>query len=146
MNDRLDVAVATGAAGAHLGADDFPPDRIRTVAPRPFRVGISVGDRAEASDALEADADYWSIGPFYATGTKTDAGAPLGPEGFADLAGAAPPGVPVVAIGGLLADRVSEAVAAGAVGVAVINGIFGRADVEAATREYRDALRAAGLP
>jgi len=81
VNDRLDVALAAGAAGVHLGADDFPVDRARRIAPTGFVIGASVGTPTEAAEAEAAD--YWGIGPWRATGTKADAGPALGEEGFA---------------------------------------------------------------
>jgi thiamine-phosphate diphosphorylase len=142
VNDRLDVALAAGAHGVHLGADDLPLDGIRSVAPSTLRVGLSVGSADEATDAARADAHYWSLGPFFRTHSKADAGAPLGPEGFRRLATLAPEGVPVIAIGGIDDENVSTVIDAGGHGVAVISAIFGAADIEAATRRIRDALDA----
>lgn len=140
VNDRLDVAVLAGAAGAHLGRDDVPLDRARRIAPRPFGLGISVGTPAEAERARAMDAAYWSIGSVYPTGSKPDAGVPIGVAGFAALASRAPAGVPCIAIGGITADRIAELKTAGAAGVAVINAVFGVADVARAARALRDAL------
>src|SRR5439155_1495155 len=96
VNDRVDVALAAGAAGAHLGQDDLPLDRVRPHVPPPptFLLGISVGTPAEAERvrAWDGGADYWSVGPCFATGNKPDAGPPLGVEGFARLARLAPAG------------------------------------------------------
>src|SRR2546429_339187 len=82
VNDRVDVALAAGAAGAHLGQDDLPLDRVRPHVPPPptFLLGISVGTPAEAERvrAWEGGPDYWSVGPCFATGNKPDAGPPLG--------------------------------------------------------------------
>lgn len=140
VNDRADVARAAGAAGVHFGWDDFPSDLMRQVAPRPLRLGVSVGDEAEATDAERADADYWSVGPFFATLTKPDAGTALGDSGFRRLVGLAPPHMPVIAIGGITAANVTKVVAAGAAGVAVVREIFSARQVEVATRALRDAL------
>jgi thiamine-phosphate pyrophosphorylase len=142
VNDRLDVAVMAGAGGVHLGSDDLPAGRARALAPSRFGIGVSVGSPDEAAHALEARPDYWSIGSVYATGSKPDAGAPIGPRGFADLAGRAPAGLPCVAIGGITADRVGELRAAGASGVAVIHAVFGASDVEGAARALRTAVDA----
>lgn len=140
VNDRLDVARMGGAAGVHLGQDDLPASRARRLAPAPFGLGLSVGTPAEAEAARDADADYWSIGSVYATDSKADAGAPIGPERFAELAARAPAGVPCVAIGGITADRIPELRTAGAAGVAVIDAIFGSGDIERATRRLRRRL------
>lgn len=139
VNDRVDVALAAGAAGAHLGHDDVPLASVRPVVPRDFLLGISVGNPAEAERARQAAADYWSVGPCFATGTKADAGTPLGPEGFARLAVLAPAGVPVIGIGGVTAAGAAALAAAGAAGVAVIAAVWGAADPTAAAREIRRA-------
>jgi thiamine-phosphate pyrophosphorylase len=140
VNDRADIAWLAGAAGVHLGADDLPGDRVRAHAPRPLQIGVSVGTPEEARRARPFGADYWSLGSVFATGSKPDAGAPIGVEGFARLAALAPAGVPCVAIGGITADRVAGICAAGARGVAVIGAVFAAPDVERAARRLRDAV------
>src|SRR3989442_1463980 len=83
VNDRVDVALAAGAAGAHLGQADPPLDRLRPHVPPGFLLGVSVGTAAEADRARDWPADYWSIGPCFATPNKPDAGTPLGPARIA---------------------------------------------------------------
>src|SRR2546430_8903920 len=100
VNDRVDIALAAGASGAHLGWDDPPLEALRPHVPGGFLLGISVGSPDEAARA-PATADYWSVGPCFATPTKADAGAPLGAEGFTTLAKLAPEGCPVIGIGGI---------------------------------------------
>lgn len=134
INDRLDVALAIGAAGVHLGPDDIPVEMARRAAPPGFLVGASVGSERETANGRLAD--YWGIGPWRQTGTKGDAGAPLGAEGFAAVAARAGTR-PTVAIGGMRPEDVLPALRAGATGVAVVSGILGVADVEAAARAYR---------
>jgi len=141
VNDRVDVALAAGAAGAHLGQDDPPLDRLRPILPPGFILGISVGSAAEADRVRDWPADYWSVGPCYTTDTKPDAGAALGVEGFAALARRAPPGVPVVAIGGITAANARPLLTAGAAGVAVIAAVLAARDPERAARELAEALR-----
>src|SRR3989475_630422 len=116
VNDRVDVALAAGAAGAHLGQDDPPLDRLRPHLPHGFVLGISVGSPAEAARVGAWPADYWSVGPCFATGNKADAGTPLGPEGFAALARLAPAGLPVIAIGGISPAHIGALAKAGAAG------------------------------
>jgi thiamine-phosphate pyrophosphorylase len=140
VNDRVDVALAAGAAGAHLGQDDIPPDRLRLHLPPGFLLGVSVGSPAEAARVGDWPADYWSIGPCYPTANKPDAGAALGPEGFAALARLAPDGVPVIAIGGITAPNAAALIGAGAVGVAVIGAVLGAADPERAARGLRASV------
>src|SRR5256885_9969562 len=119
VNDRVDVALAAGAAGAHPRPDDPPLHRLLPHVPPPpgFLLGISVGTPAEAErvrawEERGRGADYWSVGPCFATGNKPDAGAPLGAEGFARLARLAPAGTPVIAIGGISAANAAAGPAA----------------------------------
>jgi thiamine-phosphate pyrophosphorylase len=142
VNDRADVAVAAGAHGVHVGAEDLQPSAIRAweATAATLRIGVSVGDGAEARAASLEPSDYWSIGAVFATGTKADAGRPIGPAGFCALAALAPPGVPAIAIGGITAANARGIIAAGASGVAVSAGIFAAGDVTAAARELRAML------
>ncbi len=144
VNDRADVALAAHAHGVHLGQDDLPAAVLRALVPPHFQIGISVGTPAEAQAARRATVDYWSIGPLYRTASKADAGVPLGPAGFCDLARLAPKGLPVIAIGGINATNAADAIRAGAAGVAVISAIFAAPDVRRATREIREAVERAG--
>ena len=141
VNDRLDVAIATGAAGCHLGQDDFPITEALRLAPPGFWLGGSAGTPDEARRAAQAGAHYIGIGPVAATGSKTDAGDPIGIEGFRAIHAAAPE-VPAVAIGGITAALVPGLLAAGASGVAVIRAVVAAADPAAATRALRRALDA----
>lgn len=137
VNDRVDVALAAGAHGVHLGADDLPPDRVRQIVPPGFVVGASVGDLAEAGRG--AGADYWGIGPWRTSPTKGDAGAALGPTGFRSLA-ARSAGRPCVAIGGIGPEDVPAVLASGGCGVAVASAVFGAGDVQAATARLARAF------
>lgn len=134
VNDRVDVALAIGAHGVHLGPDDMPVVMARRIAPAGFIIGASVGLESELENGTLAD--YWGIGPWSDTTTKRDAGSALGADGFrrmAALAGARP----CIAIGGIQPDDVGAALAAGAAGVAVVSGILAPDDVAAAARRYR---------
>jgi thiamine-phosphate diphosphorylase len=102
--------------------------------PPGFILGASVGSDSEAAGA--GDADYWGVGPWRGTTTKGDAGAELGPEGFGRITRLAG-GRPCIAIGGIVASDIPEVVRAGGSGVAVVSGILGGDDVEAAARRFR---------
>ena len=141
VNDRVDIALAAGAAGAHLGWNDPPLAALRPHLPGDFVLGISVGTAEEAGRAATLPADYWSIGPCFATPTKHDAGPPLAPEGFAALARLAPEGTPVIGIGGITSGNAGEIGGAGAAGVAVVSAVLGAGNPETAARELRTALR-----
>jgi thiamine-phosphate pyrophosphorylase len=143
VNDRVDVALAAGAAGAHLGWDDVPVAAVRAIVPAGFILGLSVGSLEEAHHARSLPADYWSIGSCFATGTKDDAGVPLGVEGFARLARAAPRELPVIAIGGITAASAAPLRRAGAAGVAVVGAIMAATDPERAAAELWQAVAAA---
>ncbi|HEY6947352.1 MAG TPA: thiamine phosphate synthase [Gemmatimonadales bacterium] len=136
VNDRLDVALAVGAAGVHLGPDDLPVGLARRIVPPGFIVGASVGSPEEAAAARGAA--YWGVGPWRATGTKTDAGEALGPEGFRRIVALAG-GIPCVAIGGVRPEDVVAVRAAGGAGVAAVSGLLGAEDVESAARRYAEA-------
>jgi thiamine-phosphate pyrophosphorylase len=133
INDRADVALACGAAGVHLGADDIPVEALRRVVPAGFIIGASAGNDAELEAA--AGADYVGIGAVFETASKADAGAAIGIAEFARLAGRAP--MPAVAVGGITADNAPLVRAAGAAGIAVISAVFGARDPEAAARALR---------
>jgi len=137
VNDRPDVALATGAAGVHLGPGDLSVDLTRRIAPAGFVIGASVGSDAEAATA--GGADYWGIGPWRATGTKGDAGSELGVEGFRRLIRLAGT-KPALAIGGVTPQDVPAVLSLGGKGVAVVSGILSQDDVEAAARRYRKSV------
>jgi thiamine-phosphate pyrophosphorylase len=136
LNDRADVALARGAAGVHLGAEDPPAAAVRRIAPPGFLIGASVGTDSEVPDA--ADADYVGIGPLFPTTSKPDAGDAIGLAGFMRLVRRV--GIPAVAVGGITAATASDAMAAGAAGVAAIAAIFGAPDPERAAHALRDRI------
>lgn len=139
INDRVDVAVAAGADGVHVGQDDTPAAAARAALPRPALLGVSAGTAAEAAAAAAAGADYVGVGAVYGTATKADAGEPLGVDGLAAVAAAAAAaGVPVVAIGGVGAGNVEPLGGVrGVLGVAVVSAVVGAADPAAAARAVR---------
>ena len=136
INDRADVALAVGATGVHLGADDIPVSAVRSFAPAGFIVGASVGSDDEIRNAKGAD--YVGIGPVYPTGSKKDAGKAIGVDGFSRLAVAT--GLPAVAIGGITPANARAAIEAGAAGVASIASVFGATDPLSAAREMASAI------
>ena len=136
VNDRVDIAWASGADGVHLGHDDLPPAVARTLLGNDAIIGMSAGDLAELAAALPAQPDYLGVGPMYATHTKSDAGAPVGPAMIRTLREAAPT-IPLVGIGGIEAENAAAVLAAGAAGIAVVSAVVAARDVEAATRALR---------
>jgi thiamine-phosphate diphosphorylase len=116
VNDRLDVAVACGADGVHLRSDSIPIAAARRLGPPPFLVGRSVHTAAEA--AACAGADYLIAGTVFASTSKENGAPTIGIEGLKAIVAAT--SIPVLAIGGMTADRAEEVVAAGAAGIAAI--------------------------
>jgi len=134
VNDRADVAIACRAAGVHLGPDGVPVPLIRRIAPKGFIIGTSVGSTADLENGRGAD--YWGVGPWSSAGTESDAGPPLGAEGFAAIVRRAE-GRPCMAIGAVRPEDVTAVFQAGGVGVAVVSGILNAQDtVEQAARAY----------
>ena len=135
VNDRVDVALALEADGAHLGEDDLPLAVARRLLGPAAIIGASYAT-PELARAAEADgADYLGIGPVYATGSKADAGEAIGVAGLRAIVQATR--LPVVGIGGIGLDNVTEVMAAGAVGVAVISAVVAAEDITAAAAALR---------
>lgn len=133
VNDRLDIALASGADGVHLGADDLPVRAARDVAGDRLLIGGTARDAATARALVADGADYLGVGPVYATTTKHGLPAPFGPAGIAPVTAAVD--VPVIAISGITPERVPEVLDAGAHGVAVVGAVSRAGDPGAATRE-----------
>jgi thiamine-phosphate pyrophosphorylase len=140
VNDRVDVALAVGAAGVHLGIEDLPVAAVRTLVPTGFIIGASFGNADEAANA--AGADYAGIGPVYASSSKPDAGAAIGLEGFAELERLT--SLPCVGIGGIRAGNAAAVIGAGGCGVAAIASVCGAPDPEVAARSLLAAMATAG--
>jgi len=140
VNDRLDVALAAGADGLHLGQDDLAPAEARAQLGPGKILGVSAGDAAEAATVDPALVDYVGVGPVYPTGTKADAGAAIGLAGLTAMRRLLP--LPMVAIGGIQAGRAAEVMACGVEGVAVVSAICAAADPEAAARALRQEIEA----
>jgi thiamine-phosphate diphosphorylase len=136
VNDRLDIAIAVGAAGVHLRADSIPVRAARRLAPKTFLVGRSVHSADEARAA--GDADYLIAGTVFPSASKAGMTCWLGVDGLAAIVRAA--AVPVLGIGGVTLDRLDDLAFAGAAGVAAI-GMF----IEKGTITCRDVVAAARL-
>lgn len=134
VNDRIDIALASGADGVHLGQDDIPADAARKICGENFLIGVSVGSLAEAEKAAADGADYVAVSPVYSTASKADAGAGHGLSLVSEIRKAFP-AMPLVGIGGLNRDNAAEAVAAGLDSVAVISAVVSAADIKSAAEE-----------
>jgi thiamine-phosphate pyrophosphorylase len=138
VNDRVDVALACGAHGVHVGADDLSIEDARKVAGTSLLIGASTHSVQEASRALAAGADYCGVGAMFATATKPS----VAPQGEQYLRGflSAHPSARHLAIGGVSPSNVAALAAAGARGVAVSSCVCGAADPAAVVRELAKAL------
>ena len=131
INDRLDIAMAVGATGVHLGQDDLPCAAARKILGEDYIIGVSAHNPAEAKAALQSGADYLGCGAVFGTATKADV-KKLGTDGLAAICKAKK--LPVVGIGGVTADNYHEVRAAGADGAAIVSGILAQPDIRAAVR------------
>jgi thiamine-phosphate pyrophosphorylase len=138
INDRLDIALAVGAEGLHIGQSDLPLSAARRLGGTTLFIGVSVSTVKEALDAQAAGADYLGVGAVYPTGSKADAGEAIGLEGLAGIRAAV--GIPVVAIGGVNGANAAAVMGTGVAGIAVISGILSRPDIRAAARNLRMIL------
>lgn len=131
INDRLDIAMAVGAAGVHLGQDDLPCAAARRILGEDYIIGVSAHNPAEARAALLCGADYLGCGAVFGTATKADV-KKLGTEGL--MAICREKGLPVVGIGGVTAANYREVRAAGADGAAIVSGILAQPDIRTTVR------------
>jgi thiamine-phosphate pyrophosphorylase len=139
INDRADVAHAAGV-GCHVGQADLPAAAVRAILGPDALVGLSLDALEQAGAVDPAVVDYVAYGPFAATATKGDAGAPVGAEGLAAVRQRTL--LPLVAIGGIDTRNVAAAVRAGADGIAVVSAIMAAADPERAARTLRATIDA----
>lgn len=132
INDRLDIALAVGAAGVHLGQDDLPCAVARRLLGEDFIIGVSAHNPAEAVQAISEGADYLGCGAVFGTATKHDV-AKLGLENLRAIRKAV--AVPIVGIGGITADNYAEVLATGADGAAIVSGILAQDDIGAVVKK-----------
>jgi thiamine-phosphate pyrophosphorylase len=141
INDRVDVAMAVGADGVHLGQGDMPCKMAREMLPGSMVIGISAESMRDAVYAERDGADYIGVSPIYQTPTKPDAAKPLGLEGLERIRKNV--GLPLVGIGGLKAENAAEVIKRGADGVAVVSAIVSAKDPASATRSLAEIVRRA---
>ncbi len=132
INDRADIALASGAAGLHVGQSDLPPEDARRLMGPDAIVGLSVETREELLAAESLDIDYVGVSPIFATPTKTDTHEPWGLDGLRWAREHSP--LTLVAIGGIHKDNAAEVVAAGAHSLAVVSELCSAPDPEKAAR------------
>jgi len=133
VNDRVDVALAAGADGVHLGVASIPPGEARRLLGAERLVGVSAHSLREVAEAEAGSADYATFGPVWATPSKAPWGEPVGVPALAAACRAT--SIPLFALGGVTPPRAAEALAAGARGVALISSILAAPDPARAARE-----------
>lgn len=138
VNDRMDVALAAGADGVHLGPDDIPVAPARRAAPPGFLIGYSTDDPRQAREAQADGADYIGCGTVYATASKADAGEVIGPAGLGRVVEAV--SIPVVGIGGITPQQAAEVSRVGADGIAAIGAVMAADDPGEAARGFLSAF------
>jgi thiamine-phosphate pyrophosphorylase len=122
VNDRLDIALASGADGVHLGPDDIPLSAARSVAPAPFLIGCSADDPARARSLEREGASYIGCGAVFGTATKDVGGERIGIARLEQVVNAV--AIPVIAIGGVDASNIGEIARTGALGAAVVSAVM----------------------
>lgn len=143
INDRLDVALAAGADGVHLGPNDVPVAAARRVVGERLILGASAGTPERAAALVAEGADYLGVGAiFEARAVKSDASSPQGPELLRAVRRQVGSALPVVGIGGIDVQNAGQVAQAGASGVAVIRALCQADDPGAATSQLRDAFDA----
>lgn len=143
INDRLDVAMATGADGVHLGADDMDADTARRLLGPDAIIGLTVKSMADARHVAQAPADYACIGGVFETTSKVNPDTPVGLAGLRQMRTYLRnerPDLAVGAIAGITLERVPDVIAAGADGVALISALFRTDDIAVTTKAFRNAV------
>lgn len=138
VNDRVDIAMASGADGVHLGQSDIPLEVARDLMGETAIIGISVDNVEQAVAAAEGGADYIGIGSIFNTSTKPDAKQGVGLGAIYEIREAVD--IPIVAIGGINRGNIQDVVRAGADAAAVVSAVVAQDDVKAAAHELRDLI------
>jgi thiamine-phosphate pyrophosphorylase len=140
INDHLDIALACGADGVHLGQDDLPLAAARKLAPN-LIIGVSTHSLEEALKAQKQMAAYVNIGPIFATRTKEVTMDPLGPEAIKKIAPQLK--IPFTVMGGINATNIDQVLRAGARRIAVVSAVTKASDIGRAVRELRETINQA---
>ena len=140
INDRVDIALAAGASGVHLGQDDLPPEAARKLLGPQAIIGYSTHNVDQAISAAKLPIDYLAIGPIFSTTTKSDTAPVLGLEALRAVRHAIGE-FPLVAIGGITQANARDLIDAGADSVAVISALLSTLDITAATQTLFNHLR-----
>jgi len=140
INDRIDVAVAVGAEGIHLGGQSMPVDAVRKVVGTSMQIGVSTHNMEEAKAAQDGGADFITYGPIFDTPSKAKYGAPVGVKSIRTIKNEI--SIPKYAIGGINSGNMLQVMSAGADGIAVISAIMAAEDIRKTAVAYDKALTA----
>jgi thiamine-phosphate pyrophosphorylase len=143
INDRVDIALAVGADGVHVGQRDMHPADVRRLMPHAL-IGLSVENPAQVRAAAHCPVDYLGASPVFATPSKTDTAPALGLDGLRALRQLTR--LPLIAIGGIDPHNAAQVIAAGADGLAVVRALCAAPDPTAAARTLRRAIEAQATP
>ncbi|MGE3798363.1 MAG: thiamine phosphate synthase [Thermomicrobiales bacterium] len=138
INDRVDIALASGADGVHLGVDDLPVAAAREIGGPGLLIGYSPETDEQTIAAKAAGADYLGVGPVFGTSSKLDAGPATGTAILSVRQKLS--GLPIVGIGGINVSNAKSVIAAGACGVSVMSAVIGDRDPLRATRELYEVV------
>jgi thiamine-phosphate pyrophosphorylase len=139
VNDRADIALASGAHGVHLGEDDLPLEKARAILGDHRLIGVSTHSLSQALEASHKNVDYIAVGPIFETQTKELKDAPLGPGNLAKICSVV--SKPIVAIGGITLENVAEVMHSGADAVAVISDLLGHQNIPSRAQQYLNMLK-----
>lgn len=138
INDRVDIALAVGADGVHLGGHSLPPQIVRELAGNEFLIGVSTHSREEIEFAHTQGADFVTIGPIFDTPSKAGMGAPLGPEVLQGIDQAA---LPIYALGGIKTDNLSLMTTVGVTRIAAISSLLEASDPIKTVELFKQSLK-----
>jgi len=143
INDRVDVALACGAEGVHIGQDDMPYATVRSLMGKKAIIGLSVETWEDVEESQYLDVDYIGVSPVFVTPTKTDTKVAWGLDGLAKIKSFSRH--PIVAIGGINESNAADVIKAGAECLAVVSAICAAANPEAAARKLNKIIEASFL-
>ncbi len=139
INDHVDVAVAVGADGVHLGHQSMPTSAVRRILGKKMMLGVSTHTIEEARAAESEGADFVTFGPVYETPSKIKISAPVGLEPLRDVKKAID--IPIFALGGIKGRNIGHVLWAGAYGVSMISAIFGAADIQKTAKNITEMIK-----
>jgi thiamine-phosphate pyrophosphorylase len=140
INDRVDIAIAVGADGVHLGHQSMPVEAVRKIVGKGMLIGVSTHSLDEAKAAQAGGADFITFGPIFETPSKAKLGSPVGPKAIRSVKNEI--NIPIYALGGINSGNMLQPMSAGADGISMISAIFGAEDIRKAAAAFDKALTA----